>query len=80
MNAIKKLRRSGLSTADIADGITDKSGEHLVRMYERDLRFPGRKAFTCIVEIAEARGLTLLARDFLAATREAQCETETNAT
>lgn len=65
MNAIKRLRRTGLSTVQIAEGIG--CDPHLVRAYERNSRWPGRHNFVCIVEFAEARGIKLLARDFLAA-------------
>jgi ribosome-binding protein aMBF1 (putative translation factor) len=63
VKAIDKLRKSGLSTAQIADGIG--CGEHLIRAYERYQRFPSKRTYLCIVELAEANGLTLLARDFL---------------
>lgn len=66
MEAINRLRKSGLTTAQIAEAISDKSRGHLVRAYEKHERFPGRRSFTCLVELAEARGVTLLARDFLA--------------
>ena len=66
MRAIQKLRQSGLGTAEIASGIGDKSGGHLVRAYEKYGRFPSKRTFTCIVELAEARGVPLYARDFLA--------------
>lgn len=72
MKAIEKLRRSGLSTKQIADG--SRCGEHTIRLYERHLRFPGRKTFLCMVELAESRGLTLLARDFLRPASEEKCE------
>lgn len=65
MNAIKRLRQSGLSTAQIADGTG--CDPHLLRAYERDERWPGRHNFLCIVEFAESRGIKLLARDFVAA-------------
>ena len=65
MEAISRLRRSGMTTADIASAIADKSGGHLVRLYERGMRFPSKKTYTCIVEVAEARGLLLTARDFI---------------
>jgi hypothetical protein len=74
MQAIVKLRRSGMTTAEIASGIGDKSGGHLVRAYERGERFPSRKTFACMVELAESRGLTFLARDFLNAADK--CETD----
>lgn len=74
MEAINRLRRSGMSTAAIAAGIKDKSGGHLVRLYERGLRFPSRATYVCIVELAESRGLLLTARDFI---REPEaCEAE----
>lgn len=63
MKAIERLRKSGMTTAQLADGIG--CSEHLVRLYERHKRFPGREKFTCIVEMAESRGLLLTARDFL---------------
>lgn len=65
MEAISRLRKSGMTTAQIADGIKDKSGGHLVRLYERGLRFPSRQTYVCIVELAESRGLLLTARDFI---------------
>lgn len=65
MNAIKRLRKSGLSTAQIAEGVG--CDQHLIRAYEASRRFPGRHNFICIVELAEARGIKLLARDFIAA-------------
>jgi hypothetical protein len=76
MLAIAKLRRCGYTTGQIAKGIGDKSGGHLVRMYERGLRFPGRKSFVCIVEMAELHGVKLLARDFIAAGEA--CEPDSN--
>lgn len=76
MKAIDRLRKSGMTTAQIAEGIGDKSGGHLVRAYERDERFPGKKTFICIVELAESRGLVLLARDFIA--RGEACEEDSN--
>lgn len=66
MKAIARLRMSGLTTTQIAEGINDKSGGHLVRAYERGERFPSRRTFECVVDLAESRGITLLARDFLA--------------
>lgn len=63
MQAIERLRRSGLSTAQIAQGVG--CTEHMVRLYERGQRFPSKNKFTCIVELAESRGLLLIARDFI---------------
>jgi hypothetical protein len=74
MEAISRLRRSGMTTAEIAAGIKDKSNGHLVRAYERGKRFPSAMRFTCLVELAESRGLLLLARDFIVPAGE--CEPE----
>lgn len=72
MEAINRLRRSGLSTAQIASGTG--CSRHLIRLYERGLRFPNRKNFTCIVELAESRGIVLLARDFIGPATQVACE------
>jgi len=72
MLAITKLRRSGLTTKQIAEGLGVEP--HTVRAYERFDRFPTQRTFLCIVELAESRGLTMLARDFLPAPKDAQCE------
>jgi hypothetical protein len=64
MEAIKKLRRSGMDTAALVAGIGCKAP--LIYMYENGRRFPSKRNFVCIVELAESRGLTLLARDFIA--------------
>lgn len=64
MKAISRLRLSGLTTAQIAEAIKDKSRGHLVRAYESHTRFPSRKTYGLIVELAESRGITLMARDF----------------
>ena len=63
MKAIDRLRKSGMTTAQLAEAIG--CTEHMVRLYERHKRFPSRVKFACIVEVAEARGLLLTARDFL---------------
>lgn len=64
MDAITKLIRSGMTRKQIAlsIGLTEPT---LIGMYERGDRFPGRDNYRAIVELAESRGLTLLARDFL---------------
>ena len=66
MEAINRLRKSGMTTAQIAEAIADKSGGHLVRAYDKHGRFPSRRTYACIVELAESRGIVLFARDFLA--------------
>lgn len=63
MKAITLLERSGYTRRQISDGIG--VGVPALAMYRRGDRFPSRKAFQRIVEMAEARGLLLLARDFL---------------
>lgn len=72
MKAISRLRLSGLKTPEIAEAINDKSRGHLVRAYENHSRFPSRRTFVCIVELAESRGITLMARDFLDLRAECQ--------
>lgn len=72
MEAIKKLRRSGMDTAAIAAGVG--CAPPLIYMYEKGRRFPNKRNFVCLVELAESRGLTLLARDFLSANEK--CEVD----
>ena len=79
MQAIAKLRRSGMTTREIADGLGTESLD-VIRSYEKFRRFPGRKFFVCFVEMAEARGMDLQARDFLPPSSETRCESETNET
>jgi transcriptional regulator with XRE-family HTH domain len=63
MIAIDRLQRAGFSRAEIArrSGVSPQ----LIGMYERGRRFPSRKTFERLVALAESRGLTLLASDFL---------------
>lgn len=72
MKALDRLRKSGLSNSQIASAVG--CSDHLIRLYGRGMRFPSKKNFTCIVELAEARGLLLLARDFIGASD--QCEAD----
>lgn len=65
MKAIQRLIRAGYSRPQIAAGLPGTTGVPMVRLYERGERFPSRKAFVCFVEMGEAKGLTLLARDFI---------------
>ena len=65
MKAITRLRKSGLSTAQIAEAIADKSGGHLVRAYDKHARFPSRRTFERLVALAESRGVVLFAHDFI---------------
>lgn len=64
MDAIKKLIRSGMTRKQIALSI-GLNEPTLIGMYERGERFPGRDNYRAIVNLAESRGMTLLARDFL---------------
>lgn len=63
MRVIQKLQQAGYTLRQIADGA--KVSPTAVGMYRRGDRFPSRKTFVCFVEMAEAKGVTLLARDFL---------------
>jgi len=65
MKAIQRLKQAGYTRQQIADGLPGRTGIPLVRLYERSKRFPKRDHYRCLVELAEVRGLTLLARDFL---------------
>lgn len=63
MKAIQRLESAGYTRRQIADGAAVTT--HALAMYRRGDRFPSRKTYACIVEMAEAKGLVLLARDFL---------------
>lgn len=63
MKAIQRLERAGYTRKQIADG--SQTGVATLAMYRRGDRFPSKKTFVCLVELAEAKGLTLLARDFI---------------
>lgn len=63
MKAIQRLERAGYTRQQIASGT--HTGIPTLAMYRRGQRFPSKKTFVCIVEMAEAKGLTLLARDFV---------------
>lgn len=74
MKAIQRLLLAGYTRSQIASGLPGKTGVPLIRLYERGERFPRKRHFVCLVEMGEARGLTLLARDFIAPQQE--CEPE----
>lgn len=63
MNAIDLLRRTGLTTQQIADALACTT--HAIRYYEQGKRFPKGKAYEAIVELASQRGVRLLADDFI---------------
>jgi hypothetical protein len=63
MRVITRLERSGLTTANIAAAIHTTT--QAVRYYRAMQRFPNRHVFTALVALAESRGITLLASDFI---------------
>lgn len=63
MRALTLLYRAGMTRASVARAIDQTT--HSIRLYERGERFPARKPFTSMVKLAESRGMTLLARDFI---------------
>lgn len=63
MRAITLLYRAGLNRASLANALDQTT--HSIRLYERGERFPAKEPFTNIVKLAESRGMTLLARDFI---------------
>lgn len=63
MKALTMLYRSGLTREGVATALDQTT--HSVRLYERGMRFPSKQPYTSLVRLAESRGLTLLARDFI---------------
>jgi transcriptional regulator with XRE-family HTH domain len=63
MRAITLLYRAGLTRATVASAIDQTP--HSIRLYERGERFPAKEPFLNLVKLAESRGMTLLARDFI---------------
>ena len=63
MKAIQRLERAGFTRQQIAEG--SGVGVAALAMYRRGERFPSKNTYVCIVEMAESKGLTLLARDFI---------------
>ena len=64
MDAITKLRKTGLTTAEIAEGVGCTT--HAIRFYERGIRFPSTDKFKSIIAFAAERGIELSAADFIA--------------
>jgi len=62
MNAIELLRRTGLTTSDIAKEVG--CTPHAIRHYETGRRFPNGKQYRRINDLALRRGLSLTAADF----------------
>lgn len=65
VNAIDLIRRSGLTTAQIAHEL--KCTTHAIRYWERGERFPNRTTYEALVGLAAKRGLHLVASDFVCA-------------
>lgn len=63
MIAIQRLLDIGLTRKQIA--LTVGLSEQAVGMYVRGERFPNERSYRGLVELAEARGIVLIARDFL---------------
>lgn len=63
MNAIDRLKASGLKPTEIArrSGLTYQA----VKQYASGSRYPNQQAARALVALAESRGITLLATDFL---------------
>lgn len=68
MEAINKLRSTGLSTAQIAEGAGCTA--HAIRLYERGLRFPDKEKFKALTAFAASRGVELTATDFISRSPE----------
>ncbi|MFD0738278.1 hypothetical protein ACFQZQ_03105 [Lysobacter koreensis] len=63
MKALTLLYSVGLTRESVASAVDQTT--HSVRLYERGERFPKRQPYTAIVKLAEAKGITLMARDFI---------------
>ena len=63
MDAIELIRRTGLSTAEIADAVGCTT--HAIRLYERGKRFPNEDNYRRLIELAKSRGVTLTAESFV---------------
>lgn len=64
MKAIERIRRTHLSTREIAAHLGCTT--HAIRNYERGLRFPSEEQYARIVRLAAERGIVLTATDFVA--------------
>lgn len=63
MRALTLLYRAGLTRVKVANALDQTT--HSIRLYERGERFPAKAPYTNLVKLAESRGMTLLARDFI---------------
>lgn len=63
MRAIRRIEKTGMTTAQIAAAAHTTS--HAIRNYVHMRRFPNQHVFTALVRLAESRGVTLLAADFI---------------
>ncbi len=62
MNAIERLKDTGLTASEIADRVG--CTYHAIRYYESGERFPQRTIYEKLIELAKERGVVLLASDF----------------
>ena len=63
MKALTRLYRSGMTRAQVAQAI--RSTSQSVGQYERFDRFPSAAKFKAMLQLADSRGLVLLAHDFI---------------
>lgn len=63
MRAIRRIEETGMTTAEIAAAVHTTT--QAVRYYVRMRRFPNQHVYTALVRLAESRGVSLLARDFI---------------
>lgn len=63
MNAITRLEKAGLTTAEIAVALDVT--EHTVRNYRSGRRFPQRDEYARLISLGESRGLLFTADDFV---------------
>lgn len=74
MKALERLYQSGMTRASVATAID--ADPQLIGLYERCQRFPQLRNYSRIVNLADSRGVLLLARDFI---ERAGCGNDGNA-
>lgn len=63
MRAIQRIEATGMPSPRIAEAVHVTS--HALRHYKAMRRFPNQHVYTALVHLAESRGVTLLASDFI---------------
>lgn len=63
MLAIKRIEATGMTSPRIAEAVHVTT--HALRYYKAMKRFPNKHVYTALVHLAESRGITLLASDFI---------------